>query len=115
MPPRVWPVFVAYLVAVVTIILTSLVALGVLRAAHPDVVDTELLSSAAGLIAGGLASSTALVLTVILVSQPLQPAALRLMPGREQGVDLAAAIVGMLAIGQALDSLTMLTSLGRQG
>ena len=102
MAPRVWPVFVAYLVAVVTIILVSLVALGMLRVANPDVPDTELLSGATGLIAGGLASSIALVLTVLLVARPFEAAALRLRPGPEMGADLAAAIVGMLALGKRL-------------
>ena len=115
MPPRVWPVFLAYLVAVLTIILASLAALGALRAANPDLPDTELLGGVMGLIAGGLASSAALVLTVALVSQPFDPVALRLVPGRETGADLAAAVLGMLALGQTLDSATMLAGLGRQG
>jgi len=113
--PRVWPVFLAYLIAVLTIILASLAALGALRAMHPDVPDTELLGGVLGLIAGGFASSTALVLTVALVSQPFEPAALRLVPGRETGVDLAAAVLGMLSLGQVLDSATMLAGLGRVG
>ena len=115
MTPRIWPVFLAYLAAVLTIILASLVALGALRAANPEVPDSELLAGAVGLIAGGLASSSALVLTVALVSVPFDPAALRLLPGRETGVDLAAAALGMLALGQVLDSITMLTGLGQRG
>ena len=115
MSPRVWPVFAAYLAAVVAIVLTSFIAFGLLRGANPDVAETELLLGAAGLIAGALASSTALVLTVIVVSQPLDAASLRLVPGRERGLDLAAAVVGTLAIGQALDSISMLTGLGREG
>ena len=115
MRPRVWPVFLAYVLAVVTIVLASLAALAALRAANPDVTDPELLSGAAGLIAGGLASSTALVLTVVLVTQPLEVASLRLRPGRETGADLAAAALGMLALGQMLDSAAMLVGLGRQG
>jgi membrane protease YdiL (CAAX protease family) len=112
---RVWPVFVAYFVAVVTIVLASLVALGVLRVANPDVADTELLAGVVGLIAGALASSTALVLTVMLAAQPLDAPSLRLLPGRELGIDLVAAIAGMLALGQALDSLSMLAGLGQRG
>ena len=115
MTPRVWPVFLAYLLAVLTIILASLAALGALRAANPDLSDVELMGGVLGLVAGGLASSTALVLTVVLVSQPLDAAALRLLPGRETGADLAVAVVGMLALGQILDSITMLTRFGRQG
>src|SRR5919106_747849 len=113
MRPRIWPVFVAYLVAVMTIILSSLVALGVLQAAYPDVPPADLFGSATGLIAGALASATALVLTVMLVSQPLQAKTLGLLPGREQGLDLAAAVVATLALGQALDSVTILA--GREG
>ena len=112
---RGWPVFVAYVIAIVTIVLSSLVAIAVLRASHPDVPDTELVSGVEGLIAGALASSTALLLTVVAVSQPFDPKALRLMPGRERGLDLAAAITGMLALGQTLDSLSLLLGFGRQG
>jgi membrane protease YdiL (CAAX protease family) len=113
--PRVWPVFLAYLIAVLTIVLASLAALGALRAANPDVPDPELLGGVLGLIAGGLASSTALMLTVVLVSQPFEAAVLRLLPGRERGADLAAAVLGTLALGQVLDSAAMLTGLGRVG
>ena len=115
MTPRVWPVFLAYLIAVVAVILASLAALGALRAANPDLPDAELLGGVMGLVAGGLASSTALVLTVALVSQPFNAATLRLVPGRETGADLAAAVLGMLALGQTLDSVTMLTGLGQRG
>ena len=113
--PRVWPVFVAYVVAIFTIVLASLAALGALRATNPDVADVELLAGAAGLIAGALASSTGLVLTVAVMSQPFDLASLRLLPGRETGPDLAAAVLGMLGLGQVLDSATMLAGLGRQG
>lgn len=115
MTPRVWPVFLAYLIAVLTVILTSLAALGALRAANPDLPDTELLGGVMGLIVGGLASSTALVLTVAVVSQPFDLTALRLVPGRESGSALAAAVLGMLALGQMLDSASMLVGLGQRG
>ena len=115
MPPRVWPVFLAYLLAVLTIIVASLAAIGALRVVSPEVPDAELLAGVTGLIAGGLASAIALVLTVALVSQPFDAASLRLLPGRETGPDLAAAVLGMLALGQSLDSIAMLTGLGRQG
>ena len=113
--PRVWPVFVAYVMAIATIVLASLTALAALRVANPDVPDLELLSGVTGLIAGALASSTALILTVALMSQPFDAVALRLVPGRERGIDLAAAVVGMLALGQVLDSLAMLAGLGGTG
>ena len=107
--------FVAYVIAVFTIVLASLAALATLRAANPDVPDLELLSGVTGLVAGALASSTALILTVALVSQPFDAVTLRLVPGRERGLDLATAVVGMLALGQVLDSLAMLTGVGGTG
>jgi uncharacterized protein len=114
-PPRVWPVLLAYLIAVLTIIVATLAAIAALHAANPDVPDAELLGGISGLVAGGLASAVALLITVMLVSQPFDAATLRLLPGRETGPDLVVAVVGMLALGQALDSLAILVGLGGQG
>jgi membrane protease YdiL (CAAX protease family) len=114
-PPRLWPVFVAYIVAFVSIVALSLVAAGLLRVMYPDVPDHALFDGLPGLVAGGLASSTALALTVALFNQPLELALLRLVPGWETGRALAVMIVGMLALGQALDSLTVLAGLGDKG
>jgi membrane protease YdiL (CAAX protease family) len=112
---RAWPVFVTYVVAFVTIILFSLVAAVVVRSLDPDVPVRGLLQGLPGLIAGGVASSLALLLTVLLVERPLVLARLRLVPGREQGRHLLVMVLGVLALGQSLDSLTMVSGLGRQG
>ena len=114
-PPRLWTVFAAYLVAFVAIVTLSLVAAGVLRSMYPDVPDPALFEGLPGLIAGGLASSLALLLTVLLFNRPLEPVLLRLVPGWETGRALAVMIVGMLALGQCLDSLTTLAGLGDKG
>ena len=114
-PPRLWTVFAAYLVAFVAIVALSLVAAGVLRSMYPDVPDPALFDGLPGLIAGGLASSMALLFTVALFNRPLEPVLLRLVPGWETGRALAVMVVGMLALGQSLDSLTMLTGLGDKG
>lgn len=114
-PPRLWPVFAAYVVAFVAIVALSLVAASILRAMYPDVPDHALFDGILGLIAGGLASSTALLLTVALFNRPLEPVLLRLVPGWETGQALAVMVVGMLALGQSLDSLTMLAGLGDKG
>ncbi len=114
-PPRLWPVFVAYLVAFVSIVALSLVAAGLLREMYPDVPDHALFDGLPGLVAGGLASSTALALTVALFNRPLELTLLRLVPGWETGRALAVMIVGMLALGQALDSLAVLAGLGDKG
>jgi membrane protease YdiL (CAAX protease family) len=115
MASRVWRVFAVYLLAFAGVVVFSLLALAALKAAHPDVPEAELFEGLPGLLAGGLASSAALGLTVVSVTRPLGAPALRLRPGREAGRDLLAAVVGTLALGQALDSLTTLAGLDQQG
>jgi len=112
---RVWPIFVVYGAAFVGIVAASIVAALVVHDLYPDLSPQAVLQALPGLIAGGLASSSVLALTAVVATRPLQPAALRLLPGRERGVDLIAMIVGTLALGQALDSATMLAGLGQQG
>lgn len=112
--PRVWPVFVAYGVAFACIVTLSVVAAGLLRALYPDVPDRSLFQGLPGLIAGAMASSTALVLTVAIFNRPLDPVLLRLTPGWETGRVLVVMVVGMLALGQTLDSLATLAGLGRK-
>lgn len=113
--PRTWPVLVAYLLAFVAIVAFSIVAADLVRALYPDVPDQEVLLGLPGLLAGGVASSTALVVTVLVVSRPFDPGRLRLRPGRERGRDLVLAIAGTLGLGQALDSLVTLAGLGDRG
>lgn len=92
----------------------SLVAVSVLRSLYPDTADRALFEGLPGLIAGGTASSAALVLTVLAFNRPFEPLLLRLTPGWESGRMLFVAVVGMLALGQALDSLTLLVGLGQK-
>jgi hypothetical protein len=115
MAGRVWPVFVVYVLAFVAIIAFTIVAAVALRALYPDLAEAELFSGLHGLLAGGVASSVALGVTVLSVSRPLDATRLRLRPGRETGRDLVAIVVGTLTLGQTLDSLTMLASLGQRG
>ncbi len=112
---RLWSVFLAYLLAFVAITLASLVAVVVVGGMYPDVPAEALLGGFPGLLAGAMASSTALIVTVLVVTRPLSPGALRLLPGRETGPALAVMILGVLALGQALDSFTVLARLDRQG
>ena len=105
---RVWRVFATYVAAVAGIFATSGVAILALKAMFPDVADQTLLESLPGLIAGSLASSIALIVTILLVVQPSTPAALRLLPGWETGRVLIVMILAMLALGQLLDCLTWL-------
>jgi membrane protease YdiL (CAAX protease family) len=111
----VWPVFAAWIMAFIAIVIFSALAAAFLASMHPDVPPGALLRELPGLLAGASASSMALILTLLIVNRNLQLVRLRLMPGRETGRDLALMIVGMLALGQALDSLTVLVGLGRHG
>lgn len=112
---RVWPVLVAYLLAFVSIVSFSLVAAVMVRAAFPELSEREVFDGLPGILAGGMASSAALLVTLLIVSRPLDAARLRLVPGRETGDQLAAMIVGTLALGQALDSATVLAGLANHG
>jgi membrane protease YdiL (CAAX protease family) len=113
--PRVWPVFLAYVLAFCTIVSFSLMAAVLVHALNPEVPEREVFEGLPGLIAGGLASALALLFTVAMVARPLAPARLRLLPGRERGRDLAVVILGVLALGQALDSLTTLAGVSERG
>ena len=110
-----WTVFVVWLAAFAAIAVLSVIAAAMLASAYPDVPPATLLRDLPGLLAGATASSVALLLTVLAVNRGVAPARLRLLPGRETGADLALMIVGMLALGQALDSLAVLVGLGRHG
>ena len=112
---RLWPVFAAYVLAFVTIVLFSIVAAGVVRSLYPDVPESQVFDGLPGLLAGGIASSAGLLVTVLAVARPFEPAGLRLLPGVESGRALVVMLVGMLALGQALDSLTVLAGLGQHG
>lgn len=114
-PPRVWLVFLTYLAAIAAIFSVSGLAIFALVAAYPDVPERALLGSLPGLLAGSLAASTALALTIFVIVRPPSPAALRLVPGRETPRSLAVMVVGMIALGQALDSAVTLAGLGDTG
>jgi membrane protease YdiL (CAAX protease family) len=108
-------VFVAWLMAFLAIMAFSILAAGALAAAYPDAAPATVLRELPGLLAGATAASMGLILTVLAVNRPFLPARLRLVPGRETGRDIALMILGMLALGQALDSLTALAGFGRHG
>ena len=113
--PRLWPVVLSCVAAFVTIVAFSFVAVAVVRSLYPDLPDRAALESLPGLLAGSIASSVAFVLTALIASGSAAPAALRLVPGRETGRTLLLAIVGMLALGQTLDSLIVLAGLAQHG
>lgn len=114
-PPPVWVVLVTFAAAAFAILATSIFAGLLLHSLEPDLPPVEVLQSLKGLIAGALASSTALVLTLGFAARGFTLARLRLVPGRERGRDLILAIVGVLSLGQTLDALTVLRGLDDHG
>jgi membrane protease YdiL (CAAX protease family) len=114
-PPRVWTVFVAYGLAFVAIVLASVLAVSVLHALDPDLREAEVVQGFPGLVAGAVASSTALLVTFLAATRGMAAARIRLVPGRETGRDLGVMILGVLALGQALDSITVIAGLSNHG
>jgi membrane protease YdiL (CAAX protease family) len=110
-----WLVFLVYLLAFVGIMAFTVAAALMVRSLYPDLSDREVFEGLPGLIAGGLGSSLALTMTLLAVVRPFDPARLRLRPGGENGLQIAIAIVGTLALGQTLDSLTTLAGLADRG
>jgi len=112
---RPWHVFATFLAAVAGIFATTAIAVETLRSLYPGVPATTLVFTLPGLLAGSLAASSALLLTLMLVVRPLEPARFRLLPGGESGSTLLAAVVGIVALSQGLDSLTVLVGLDARG
>jgi membrane protease YdiL (CAAX protease family) len=101
--------------AFVTIVAFSLLAFAIVRSLYPDLPERAALEGLPGLLAGSIAVSAGFLLTALIASGTVTPAALRLVPGRETGRTLLLAIVGILGLGQLLDSLTTLAGLTQQG
>jgi membrane protease YdiL (CAAX protease family) len=113
--PRVWVVFSVYGFAFLAILIASILAVAALGAMDPDARQTDVVTGFPGLIAGGIASSAALTFTVLVAARGMPPARLRLVPGRESGRHLIAMLVGVLSLGQALDSLAVIVGVADRG
>jgi membrane protease YdiL (CAAX protease family) len=94
---------------------TTAVAIDILRSAYPDVPELALVRMLPAFLTGSLAVATALIFTLLMVVRPLDPARLRLLPGVETGPVLTVMVVGLLALGQALDSGVALLGFGDDG
>jgi uncharacterized protein len=114
-PPRAWHVFATYVAAVAAILATTGLAIETLHSLYPDIPETTVVRTLPGLLAGSLAASSGLLLTLLVVVRPLDPARLRLLPGWENGSTLLAMVLGLLALGQALDSATVLLGFNERG
>ena len=112
---RPWVVLFVYFTAVFLIVFVSGLALITLQAWSPDVPARDLAQSLPGLLAGSLASSAALLITVVLSERPLEPVRLGLVPGRQTARGLGVMVLGILALGQTLDSATQLIGVHNVG
>jgi len=113
--PRLWPVFLSCLAAFVTTVAFSLVAAAAVHSLYPDLSERAVFEGLPGLLAMTVASSAAFVVTALIASGGGAPASLRLRPGSETGRTLLLMVLGTLALGQLLDSLTTLAGLTEQG
>jgi uncharacterized protein len=113
--PHVWVVFAVYLFAFLMIVVASVLAATALQAIEPDVPEADLIQGLPGLLAGAIASSVALAFTVLLAARGMSPVRLRLIPGRERGRHLIAMILGVVTLGQALDSMSVLLGIAERG
>src|SRR5262249_57444973 len=99
----IWSVLVAYVGAFAAILVFSIFPLGAVHSMYPDLPVSAVFESLPGLLALAIASSTGLLLTVLLVDRGTSLARLRLLPGRETGWTLMVMMIGMLALAQLLD------------
>lgn len=112
---RVWPVFVAFLVAVILAFVLLAILSAIVHGPDADLAKQAEAPSLGLLLTSASASSMALLLTVLIMSRPLDLTRLRLRPGRETGRHLAAMIGGVLALSQAEDSFTTIAGFGEKG
>jgi membrane protease YdiL (CAAX protease family) len=112
---RPWHVFATYLAAVAGITATTGIAVELVSSMYPDVPEPALVRTLPGLLGISLAASAGLLLTLLLVVRPLDAARFRLLPGWETGPALAVMTLGLLALGQALDSLTTVLGIADRG
>jgi membrane protease YdiL (CAAX protease family) len=113
--PRLWPVALSCVAALITLVAFSLLAVEAVRSLYPDLPERAALEGLPGLLAGSIASAAAFVVTALIASGGVAPTTLRLVPGRETNLTLVLAVVGTLALGQLLDSLTVLAGLSEHG
>lgn len=107
--------FVGYLVAFAGTVLASLIAAWLLLAASPHVAADRVIESLPGLVAGGLASSSALAAVAVFMTRPPRKPALGLVWSRASGSIVLLMVIGMLALGQALESLSFVLGTGSGG
>jgi membrane protease YdiL (CAAX protease family) len=107
--------FGAYLAAFGGTIALSAVAARVLLASRPDLPAEALIASLPGIVAGGLASAGSLTAVALAATRPPRAQALGLVAGRASTGAVLVMVIGVLALGQALESLSFVVGVGSRG
>jgi membrane protease YdiL (CAAX protease family) len=108
----IWLPLLAFSVAAAAVLGLQVLAVTLLFSGRAGSLDLER-DGLTVLLASVPASSLALILIAILAARPPRRLALRLGPSRLPAWGVAAAVVGILALSQALDSLAQLAGVGR--
>ena len=104
--PRVWPIFVVFVVAVVAMGVGALVAM---RLGQVPVGDGSLKQlNLTSLLVSNAGAELALLLCVLVFTRPLKRERLRLHRSPANALTLTAICLGTLAVGQVLDSASAL-------
>lgn len=107
--------FVGYAVAFLGTLGASVLAGFLLLALHPGEPPAEVIESLPGLLAGGFASSSTLLVVALLGTRSPRGLRLRLVAGRASGAAILVMAIGVLALGQALESLAFVLGLATGG
>jgi membrane protease YdiL (CAAX protease family) len=108
-------VFATFVAALVISAAMVVPVLDVLEAMYPDVPAATLFNTLPGLLVTSLATSICLLTTLVLFVRPLEVTRLRLLPGWETGSTLLVIVLGLLALGQLLESSVALLGLDARG
>jgi membrane protease YdiL (CAAX protease family) len=107
--------FIGYAVAVAATLGTSLLAEAALVLVAPGRTSGRVLDSLAAVLVGGFASSVTLLAVAVVATRPPRRRRLRLEAGRASLPAIGVMAVGVLALGQALDSLAVVLALEPSG
>lgn len=106
---------VGYCVAFAGTLAASVLAAFLLLALHRGEAPGLVVDSLPGLIAGGFASSLALLAVALVGTRRPRLPRLRLVAGRASGIAVLVMVIGVLALGQALESLAFVLGVESRG
>jgi len=103
--------FLGYTVAFLGTVAASLLAVTILHRLYPGAAG-QVAASLPGVVGGALASSSTLLAVAVIGTRPPRAVRLRLARARVRPGALLAMLIGVLALAQALESLTVVLGVG---